>query len=80
MVSLYNLIQGYSTILKSGSEVKKHMLNSAETETYPAHKCYNASSGWHFNFSRIIFWLLSSKNEISEKLGYFSYFSSLNFS
>ena len=26
------------------------LLNSAEHEIYPAHKCSNANSCWHFNF------------------------------
>ena len=25
------------------------MLNSAEHEIYPAHKCYNADNCWYFN-------------------------------
>ena len=32
--------QGYKTF---------SMLNSAEHEIYPAHKCYNANNCWHFN-------------------------------
>ena len=36
---------------RSGPEVIKlfFMLNSAEHEIYPAHKCLNANNCWHFN-------------------------------
>ena len=45
-------IQGTSllTLFRPGPEViKNFMLNSAEYEYFPAHKCKNANYCWHFN-------------------------------
>ena len=36
--------------MQSSPEVKKKfMLNSAEHEMFPVHKCYNANNYWHLN-------------------------------
>ena len=51
--------QGYKTF---------SMLNSAEHEIYPAHKCYNANNCWHFIIyeqDKYIILELKSKNYLS---------------
>ena len=45
----------FCTTSRSGPEViKLFMLNSAEHEIHPAHKCKNANNCWHFNISILI--------------------------
>ena len=49
------------------------MLNSAEYEINPAHKCKNANNCWHVAFiSRMNDWLLLFKPKISFDFGYYS--------
>ena len=51
------LARGYKTFF---------MLNSAEHEIYPAHKCLNANNSWHFIVGILTF--ISMINSTSERL------------